>query len=145
MLTWTHYLYDVIFLQLICPTTWREMPRYCYKRQYRYCHCFHHSQHAKNIPHILQNVCCVYSYYYIYIFYFFPQPNVIIHSAANRRVDVIEKDPVGARKTNIDATRYICEAACMQHMSNYVFKHEHSVIFFALDRKTSVILQKNIV
>ncbi|KAH3830065.1 methionine adenosyltransferase 2 subunit beta-like [Dreissena polymorpha] len=39
------------------------------------------------------------------------KPQVIIHSAAERKVDMIEKDPEAAKKTNIDATQYICEAA----------------------------------
>ncbi|XP_053399644.1 methionine adenosyltransferase 2 subunit beta-like isoform X1 [Mercenaria mercenaria] len=39
------------------------------------------------------------------------KPDVIIHSAAERRVDVIEKTPEAAKKVNLDATQFICEAA----------------------------------
>ncbi|XP_052794765.1 methionine adenosyltransferase 2 subunit beta-like isoform X2 [Mya arenaria] len=39
------------------------------------------------------------------------KPEVVIHSAAEKNVDVFEKDPETARKKNILATRYICQAA----------------------------------
>ncbi|KAL4230209.1 Methionine adenosyltransferase 2 subunit beta [Mactra antiquata] len=39
------------------------------------------------------------------------KPQIIIHSAAERRVDVMERDPVTASKINLDGTENICEAA----------------------------------
>ncbi|XP_060575004.1 methionine adenosyltransferase 2 subunit beta-like isoform X2 [Ruditapes philippinarum] len=39
------------------------------------------------------------------------KPDVIIHSAAERSVDVIEKDPEGTKRINLDATQFLCEAA----------------------------------
>lgn len=41
------------------------------------------------------------------------QPSIVIHSAAERRPDVVEKQPEATRQINIDATRYLCEAAGM--------------------------------
>lgn len=55
--------------------------------------------------------------YYIYIdscdqlCFVFMQPSVIIHSAAERRPDVVEKDPSKTQQLNISATQYICHAA----------------------------------
>lgn len=39
------------------------------------------------------------------------KPSVIIHSAAERRPDVVEKDPNKTQQLNISATQYICQAA----------------------------------
>lgn len=39
------------------------------------------------------------------------QPDVVIHSAAERSVDVIEKNPELAKKINLDGTHNVCEAA----------------------------------
>lgn len=39
------------------------------------------------------------------------KPDVIIHSAAERRVDVFEKEPEKAGKINLEGTQIICEAA----------------------------------
>lgn len=39
------------------------------------------------------------------------QPSIIVHSAAERRPDVVEKQPENTRQINVDSTRYICEAA----------------------------------
>lgn len=39
------------------------------------------------------------------------QPSVIIHSAAERRPDVVENNPTGTQQLNIQATEYICQAA----------------------------------
>lgn len=39
------------------------------------------------------------------------KPDVIIHSAAERSVDVVEKQPEKAKKINLDGTRNVCEAA----------------------------------
>lgn len=39
------------------------------------------------------------------------KPSIIIHSAAERRPDVVEKQEDATRQLNIEATRYLCEAA----------------------------------
>ncbi|XP_060065836.1 methionine adenosyltransferase 2 subunit beta-like [Ylistrum balloti] len=39
------------------------------------------------------------------------KPQVVIHSAAERKPDVVEKQPDATRRLNIDATRKICELA----------------------------------
>lgn len=39
------------------------------------------------------------------------QPSVIIHSAAERRPDVVENNPTGTQQLNIQATEHICQAA----------------------------------
>src|SRR5690554_3889788 len=42
------------------------------------------------------------------------RPDVIIHTAAMTNVDACEKDPEGCKALNIDATRYLVEAAQSQ-------------------------------
>lgn len=39
------------------------------------------------------------------------KPSVIIHSAAERRPDVVENNPTGTQQLNIQATEHICQAA----------------------------------
>ncbi|XP_021339207.1 methionine adenosyltransferase 2 subunit beta-like isoform X3 [Mizuhopecten yessoensis] len=39
------------------------------------------------------------------------KPQVVIHSAAERKPDAVEKQPEATRRLNIDATRHICELA----------------------------------
>lgn len=41
------------------------------------------------------------------------QPSIIIHSAAERRPDVVENQPENTRQINVESTRYICEAAAI--------------------------------
>ena len=43
--------------------------------------------------------------------YFYFQPNIIIHSAAERRPDVVERQEEETHRLNIEATRFISEAA----------------------------------
>ena len=52
----------------------------------------------------------------------FFQPSIIVHSAAERRPDVVEKQPENTRQINVDSTRYICEAAGMCATSVIVLK-----------------------
>ena len=61
----------------------------------------------------------------IYVLSYF-QPSIIIHSAAERRPDAVEKQPEATRLINVESTRYICEAAgtftTLITISDYRFK-----------------------
>lgn len=46
------------------------------------------------------------------------QPSVIIHSAAERRPDVVENNPTGTQQLNIQATEHICQAASKKSNRN---------------------------
>lgn len=49
------------------------------------------------------------------------QPSVIIHSAAERRPDVVETNPKGTQQLNIQATEHICQAASKKSDRNILF------------------------
>lgn len=49
------------------------------------------------------------------------QPSVIIHSAAERRPDVVENNPTGTQQLNIQATEHICQAASKKSDRNILF------------------------
>lgn len=51
------------------------------------------------------------------------QPSVIIHSAAERRPDVVENNPKGTQQLNIQATEYICQAASKKSEIFDLFTH----------------------
>lgn len=51
------------------------------------------------------------------------QPSVIIHSAAERRPDVVETNPKGTQQLNIQATEHICQAASKKSDRNILFIH----------------------
>lgn len=44
------------------------------------------------------------------------QPDIVIHSAAERRPDNVEKQEVATKELNVDATRHICK-----HASQHAF------------------------
>lgn len=51
------------------------------------------------------------------------QPSVIIHSAAERRPDVVETNPKGTQQLNIQATEHICQAASKKSDRNILLIH----------------------
>ena len=45
------------------------------------------------------------------ILYCFLQPDIIVHSAAERRPDVVEKQENATKLLNVESTQFICEEA----------------------------------
>ena len=43
------------------------------------------------------------------------QPEAVIHCAAERRPDVVEKDPSRAEKVNVESTRILYDLASKSH------------------------------
>ena len=48
------------------------------------------------------------------------RPNIVVHCAANRHPDKCDQDPEGARKVNVEATRFLVEA-CLKHEALCVY------------------------
>lgn len=60
------------------------------------------------------------------------QPSVIIHSAAERRPDVVETNPKGTQQLNIQATEHICQAASKKSDRNILFIHIFHVFSYLI-------------
>ena len=47
-------------------------------------------------------------------------PDLVVHSAAERRPDVVDGDPASAERLNVDATRLLAELAAAQARASFI-------------------------
>ena len=45
-----------------------------------------------------------------------PQPDVVVHAAAERRPDIVENKEEAVRLLNVEATKFVCQQASMYIM-----------------------------
>ena len=85
---------------------------------------------TKNSVNVVLIEDLYFSFFLISMFLQCVQPTVVIHSAAERRPDVVEKQAEATHSLNVSATQFVCQGAggfsCVQFkVGMYVLEKAH--------------------